>query len=168
MATKNKQVNKKENPITKILGTGIKNATDFGIKCLKKMSDTANNINKSTAKTLDHMFNPNNKNKTNFNKTNKTNRKIKTNSNKVKGVLGNMVDNAVGYVNNKIAPLLATKESIEKKVTDTINAQGMDAAINGVRNDCLRNPNSKQCKVGTSTINNRIEQANLQKGNWGR
>ena len=169
---KKENMGKKENIVEKtkeILGRGINKAADFGFKCLKKISDTANNINKSTAKTLDHMFNPNNKNKTNSNKTNKTNYKIKTTSKK--GNFGNMVDNVVvgaKKIVNNIAPLLATEGSIEKKVTDTINVQGMEAAINGVRNDCLKNPNSKQCKVGTRTINNRIEQANLQKGNWGR
>lgn len=172
MATKNKQGNKKENPITKILGTGINKAADFGIKCLKKMSDTANNINKSTANLYDGLFNPNKKNKTNSNKTNKANHKIPTNSQKNKGGFVNMVNNVVGgaqkFLNDKIAPWLATEGSIKAKVTETINAQGMDKAIEGVRNDCLRNPNSKQCKVGTRTINNRIEQENLQNQGWGR
>lgn len=162
MATKNKQGN---NPITKILGQGINKAADFGIKCLKKISDTANNINKSTANLYDGMFNPDKKNK-----TNKANHKIPTNSQKNKGGFGNMVNNVVGgaqkFLNDKIAPLLATEGSIEAKVTDTINAQGMDKAIEGVRNDCLRNPNSKQCKVGTRTINNRIEQNKLQNGRF--
>ncbi len=158
MATKNKQGN---NPITKILGQGINKAADFGIKCLKKISDTANNINKNTANLYDGMFNPNKKNK-----ANKANHKILTNSQKNKGDFGNMVNNVVGgaqkFLNDKIAPFFETKGSIEAKVTDTINAQGMDAAIKGVQNDCLRNPNSKQCKVGTRTINNRIEQNKLR------
>lgn len=166
MATKNKQ----GNPITKILGQGINKAADFGFKCLKKMSDTANNINKSTAKFYDGMFNSKNKIKTNSNKTNKANHKIPTNPKKDKGGFGNMVDNVVGgaqkFLNDKIAPWLATEGSIEAKVTDTINAQGMNAAIKGVQNDCLRNPNSKQCKVGTRTINNRIEQNKLQNGRF--
>ena len=160
-----KQWGKKGNIVDKtkeILGQGINKAADFGIKCLKKISDTANNINKSTAKSLDRMFNPNQKNKTNH--------KIPTNSQKNKGGFGNMVNNVVGgaqkFLNDKIAPLLATEGSIEAKVTDTINAQGMDKAIEGVRNDCLRNPNSKQCKVGTRTINNRIEQNKLQNGRF--
>lgn len=164
-----KQWNKKENIVEKtknIFKTSFKNAADFGFKCLKKMSDTANNINKSTANLYDGMFNPNKKIKTNSNKTNKANHKIKTNSQKGKGGFGNMVDNVVGgaqkFLNDKIAPWLATEGSIEAKVTDTINAQGMDAAIKGVQNDCLRNPNSKQCKVGTRTINNRIEQNKLR------
>lgn len=168
-----KQWGKKGNIVDKtkeILGQGINKAADFGIKCLKKISDTANNINKSTAKSLDRMFNPNQKNKTNSNTTNKANHKIPTNSQKNKGGFENMVNNVVRgaqkFLNDKIAPLLATEGSIEAKVTDTINAQGMDKAIEGVRNDCLRNPNSKQCKVGTRTINNRIEQNKLQNGRF--
>lgn len=156
-----KQWGKNENIVEKTkenLGRGIKNATAFAINSLKKASDTVNNFNKNIAKSYDGMFNPNNKNKTNH--------KIPTNPNKNKGDFGKMVNNVVGgaqkFLNDKIAPWLATEGSIEAKVTDTINAQGMDAAIKGVQNDCLKNPNSKQCKVGTRTINNRIEQNKLR------
>lgn len=170
-----KQWGKKENKniidkTKEILGQGINNAAKCAAKCLKKMSDTANNINKSTANLYVSMFNPNKKNKTNSNTTNKANHKIPTNSQKNKGDLGNMVNKVVGgaqkFLNDKIAPWLATEGSIEAKVTDTINAQGMNAAIKGVQNDCLRNPNSKQCKVGTRTINNKIEQNKLQNGRF--
>lgn len=170
-----KQWEKKENKniiekTKEILGQGINNAAKCAAKCLKKMSDTANNINKSTANLYDGMFNPNKKNKTNSNTTNKANHKIPTNSQKNKGGFGNMVNKAVGkavgeakkFVDDKIAPWLATEGSIKGKFIDYTNANGINAGIIKAQTDCLQKPNSKQCKVETRTINNQIEQANLQ------
>lgn len=172
-----KQWGKKENKniidkTKEILGQGINNAAKCAAKCLKKMSDTANNINKSTANLYVSMFNPNKKNKTNSNTTNKANHKIKTNSQKDKGGLGNMVNKVVGgaqkFLNDKIAPLLATEGSIKGKFIDYTNANGINAGIIKAQTDCLQKPNSKQCKVETRTINNQIEQANLQNQGWRR
>lgn len=166
-----KQWGKKENKniidkTKEILGQGINNAAKCAAKCLKKMSDTANNINKSTANLYVSMFNPNKKNKTNSNTTNKANHKIPTNSQKNKGDLGNMVNKVVGgaqkFLNDKIAPWLATEGSIKGKFIDYTNANGINAGIIKAQTDCLQKPNSKQCKVETRTINNQIEQNKLR------
>jgi hypothetical protein len=73
-----------------------------------------------------------------------------------------------GMVNDKIAPFFETEGSIKGKFIDYTNANGINAGIIKAQTDCLQNPNSKQCKVGTRTINNRIEQENLQNQGWRR